>query len=226
MKDANNLLVFSALALLGWAAYRASAQAGWNDPWSQLATDDGAGDWKPGQEPTFLEELAENFGMLKISEMKNVNPSLLSHPNVQAFLRVIRSKESSQDANAYRMIVGGGQFDSFADHPRIRAVCWTTGSGKRLCSTAAGAYQITATTFDEAKQIMGVPDFSPQSQDLIALGRIAARGALDDVLVGRVDDAVRKLPLEWEAFKRWPDPVYYRSVFAQYGGQLTTSRLT
>lgn len=44
---------------------------------------------------------------------------------------------------------------------------------------------------------MGLKDFSPRSQDIAALGRIAYRGALPAVLAGDVDTAVRKLRAEW-----------------------------
>ena len=43
----------------------------------------------------------------------------LSNPNVQAFLRVIRAGETSQDDVAYRMMFGGGLFDDFSRHPNI-----------------------------------------------------------------------------------------------------------
>lgn len=165
-----------------------------------------------------IDEVAEIVGYLKPAAMRSVDKSLVNHRNVRAFLRVIREKESSQSDMAYRMIVGGGLFNGFADHPRIKGVCWKTATGKQLCSTAAGAYQITATTWDETRAAMGLPDFSPASQDLAALGRIAARGALQDVLTGNIAGAVSKLKKEWEAFERWPDVAPYKQVFLAYGG--------
>lgn len=221
----NRSIGIAVLFLIAAALYRKTRSV---DPWAQVY--DGSGQLPGNEQPSALENLvntvSEAFGMLKISSMKNVDRSLLNNPNVQAFLRVIRSRESSQSPDAYRMIVGGGFFNDFSDHPRIKGLCWTTKDGKRLCSTAAGAYQITATTYDEAKRLMNIPDFSPQSQDLIALGRIAARGALDDVLAGRLDAAIPKLKLEWEAFSRWPDTSFYKNVFAQYGGALSQTRVT
>ena len=70
----------------------------------------------------------------------------LSHANVGAFLRVIREGESSQEPVAYRMRWGGlgkpvAYFDDFSKHPRIFEP--TTGGRQ---SSAAGAYQIVATT--------------------------------------------------------------------------------
>lgn len=158
-------------------------------------------------------------GVVRVGAMRGVKRDILNNRNVQAFLRVIRERESGQTEAAYRVIVGGKTFSSFADHPRIKGVCWTAKDGRRLCSTAAGAYQITASTWDETRAAMSLTDFSPPNQDLAAVGRIAARGALADVLAGRVETAIRKLALEWEAFTRWPDPAPYKQVFLAYGGQ-------
>lgn len=135
--------------------------------------------------------LSDSFGFKRVGNMSKVDRDLVNHPNVRAFLRVIRQGESSQDdAVAYRMIVGriGPQFSSFADHPRV--------FGTRT-STAAGAYQITKTTWDWVRPKMGLKDFSPASQDMAALGLIAYRGALLDVLAGNLDEAIPKLVDEW-----------------------------
>ncbi|MDR0735429.1 MAG: lysozyme, partial [Zoogloeaceae bacterium] len=59
-------------------------------------------------------------------------------------------------------------------------------------------------TWDEVKKIMGLPDFSPASQDWAAVGRIAARGALEDVKAGRFAAAVRKTSLEWASLPGSP----------------------
>ena len=41
----------------------------------------------------------------------------LKNTNVQAFLRVIRAGESSQDDSAYTVINGGSHFTDFSKHP-------------------------------------------------------------------------------------------------------------
>ena len=71
-------------------------------------------------------------------------------------------------------------------------------------STAAGAYQFLARVWDETARIMGLGDFSPGNQDLAAVGRIAARGALPDVLAGRFESAVRKCAWEWASLPGSP----------------------
>lgn len=160
-------------------------------------------------------------GALKISDMAKVSPALLESQNVQAFLRVIRRGEGTGDEDGYRRIFGGQLFSSFADHPRIKV----TKNG--YTSTAAGAYQALISTWIETKQVMGLPDFSPASQDLFALGRIAFRGALDDVLAGRLESAIRKCAKEWASlpFSPYGQPTISMStaagVYAQAGGEVT-----
>jgi muramidase (phage lysozyme) len=111
----------------------------------------------------------------------------VSWRNVRAFLKLIRKGESGLGQDAYRMIVGGGYFNGFADHPRI----------KRDVSSAAGAYQITATTWDDLRKTYPLPDFSPASQDAAAVVLIKRRRALADVVDGKWESAIYKLRNEW-----------------------------
>ena len=150
-----------------------------------------------------LDYVEASMPILRLSAMRNVSPSLLQNSNVQAFLRVLRTGEGTADEKGYRRLVGGGEFSSYADHPRILK-SGTFRSGAKWSSTAAGAYQALASTWDETKRIMALPDFSPASQDMFALGRIAARGALDDVLEGRIESALRKCSMEWASLPGSP----------------------
>jgi muramidase (phage lysozyme) len=71
-------------------------------------------------------------------------------------------------------------------------VAITAGLGKnQYTSTAAGAFQFLSRTWDECAKALGLTDFSPASQDLAAVFLIDRRKALDDVLAGRFDEAVR-----------------------------------
>lgn len=171
--------------------------------------------------------LDKALDFINVANMARVDKALVNHPNVKAFLRVIRQGESSQADLGYRMIVGGQTFNSFADHPRIKGKCWTTAKGTRLCSTAAGAYQITQTSWDETRAKMGLPDFTPKNQDLAALGRIAYRGALPAVIAGDLATAIKKLRLEWTSLPGAAENNTAaggldksKQVFLAYGGQL------
>jgi muramidase (phage lysozyme) len=146
----------------------------------------------------------------------------LTHDNTLAFLSLIREGESSQDNSAYSVMFGGKHFESFADHPRIKN---TAGS---LTSTAAGAYQFISRTWDEMAQRYGLEDFSPRNQDCAAVGLIARRGALDDVLAGRIETAIQKCRLEWASL---PGSTYGQptqklekalAVYKAHGGRIAS----
>lgn len=174
-----------------------------------------ATDWGQG-----AAELIDSFtgGSLRISNMSKVTAADVAHTNVQAMLRVIRRGEGTADEAGYRRLFGGQLFTSYTDHPRVKV----TKSGYN--STAAGAYQFLSSTWDETARLMGLPDFSPRSQDRGAVGRIAARGALEDVKAGRFDAALQKIAREWASMPGSPygQPVISlntaRSTFAAAGG--------
>ncbi|MBI3157580.1 MAG: glycoside hydrolase family protein [Burkholderiales bacterium] len=142
--------------------------------------------------------------------------------NLRAFLRVIRAGESSQGDDAYRMMFGGGLVGGLADHPR-RAITRQLGA-QTLTSTAAGAYQFLARTWDECARALALPDFSERSQDIAAVYLIERRRALDDVLAGRLDAAVAKCAREWASLPGSPygQPVktmeQVREVYRSFGG--------
>lgn len=152
--------------------------------------------------------------------MRNVNRGLLNNPNIRAFLAVIRRGEGTSDAGGYNRLFGGGTFSSYAAHPNILV----SKSGYK--STAAGAYQFLKSTWDETAQIMGLRDFSPASQDIGALGRLAYRGAIEDIIAGRFTDALKKTGKEWASLPYSPygQPVIsFNTALAVYknnGGNL------
>ncbi len=148
--------------------------------------------------------------------------------NLFAFLKLIRVAESQDN---YHALVGGGNFDDLSEHPFNSG--W---KGIRLgvgLTTAAGAYQITSTTWDGGawkplrsgiKQELGLTDFSPASQDAAAIGLIQRRGAYELILAGQFDAAIEKLTGEWEAFEKMLDGTYpislaaARDIYASSGG--------
>jgi muramidase (phage lysozyme) len=148
----------------------------------------------------------------------------VKEPNVKAFLQMIRHAEGTAGPNGYRMMYTGKLFDSFADHPRI--VNCATSNGTRLCSSAAGAYQFLTRTWNVLQSRLGLPDFSPESQDIAAVELIREQKALDDVIAGRFDVAVNKVKNIWASMpgagygqpeKKLAD---LRTVYVNNGGKL------
>lgn len=126
----------------------------------------------------------------------------LENPNVRAFLRMLRHGEGTAGDNGYRVQFGGGLFASFVDHPR-EPITRNLG-GKPITSTAAGAYQFLARTWDGLVKQYGFADFGPKNQDLGAVALIAGRGALADVIAGRFEQAVIKCNREWASLPGSP----------------------
>lgn len=142
-----------------------------------------------------MPEETEDFDPLRLLDFGTPDMNDLANPYVQAFLMTIRAGEGTAGANGYRTMFGGGLIDSFADHPR-QVICRNTANG-RICSSAAGAYQFLRATWDRVAAKLGLPDFSPASQDAGALELIREKGALEDVKAGRFDVAVNKCRKVW-----------------------------
>lgn len=118
--------------------------------------------------------------------------------NRRAFLTMTAVSEGTLlfgKENGYDVLVGGGLFTSFTDHPRK-----LIDLGHGLKSTAAGRYQILARTFDDLKPKLKLKDFSPDSQDACAIQLIKERKALDDVDTGRIYSAIGKCCKIWASF--------------------------
>ena len=115
-------------------------------------------------------------------------------PNLQAFLDMIAVSEGTagKGDNGYNVIVGGALFESYDDHPR--KLVWLRPG---LASTAAGRYQLLKRYYDAYKKQLNLPNFSPLSQDLIAIQQIKERGALQDIEKGYISVAIDKVKNIW-----------------------------
>lgn len=115
------------------------------------------------------------------------------NPNVRAFLRAIRLGEGTSDPAGYFRIVGGGKFVKTDTHPRVRVYI----ARYRVYSTAAGAYQIIYPTFRGLVRKYGFKDFTPETQDLMAIALIVGVGAIAHVMAGNLGSAIQKCSREW-----------------------------
>ena len=94
--------------------------------------------------------------------------------------------------HGYDVIVGGELFSDFSDHPRKLVTL-----NPKLKSTAAGRYQLLSRWWDAYRKQLGLKDFSPASQDTVALQQIKERKALSDIDAGNITSAIQKCSNIW-----------------------------
>lgn len=119
--------------------------------------------------------------------------------NVLAFLDMLAWSEGTDNGRqptrdrGYDVLVGGGQFAGYADHPRQLIDL----PRLKIKSTAAGRYQLLSRYFDAYRRTLGLKDFSPLSQDLIAIQQIRERRALPMIQEGKIEDAIKRVSNIW-----------------------------
>jgi len=108
--------------------------------------------------------------------------------------RLIRAGEGTSGDNGYNTMFTGAQFSDTSKHPRQ-----INRSGD-LASDAAGAYQFLSTTWDGAKNALGLTDFSPASQEKAGKYLAQQRGlAVDTVFTDKQSflKELDKIAPEW-----------------------------
>jgi len=151
--------------------------------------------------------------------------------NRKAFLDAIAWAEGTSripdSDDGYRVVVGGTLFYDYSDHPRQHVYILRY----KVYSTAAGRYQLLARYFDHYKATLCLPDFSPASQDAIALRQIRERRALPDIDDGLFASAVNKVKNIWASLpgagygQREQALADLRRVYIDAGGELNLSEL-
>lgn len=119
---------------------------------------------------------------------------LLNNPNARQMLDIIAKAEGVK--HGYNTMFGNQRIDNLNAHPNIKKSFRQT-DGKMNVTTAAGRYQFISPTWQSSAKKYGLNDFSPRNQDIAALGLIAGRGALDQVIKGDFRGAIGKLGKEW-----------------------------
>ena len=155
-------------------------------------------------------------------------------PNLRAFLDMIALSEIGAKLlqisdNGYDVIVGSSPskpdlFSSYADHPRKLV----TLAGKlNIKSTAAGRYQILARIYDHYKKALKLPDFSPASQDAIAIHLMKERQALEPIEAGDFELAVNRCATAWASLPgaKYGQPINsmqsLKAAYLKAGGTLS-----
>lgn len=120
--------------------------------------------------------------------------------NISAFLDMIAASEGTTKITSddgYNVIVGSTPnhphlFSDYSDHPRVLVHL-----NAHLESTAAGRYQIIERFFDFYQQELNLPDFSPESQDEIAVRDIRECKATLAIEGGDLELAIRLCASRW-----------------------------
>jgi muramidase (phage lysozyme) len=130
-------------------------------------------------------------------------------PKLKAFLDLIGWSEGTSTNpitvnQGYDVIVTGIHgptvFTDYSDHPFAHggSVQWKLNPPEY--STAAGRYQVLAHYFEVYKTRLHLPDFSPASQDAVALQQMKERHAIEMIEAGNVDDAIAECSRIWASF--------------------------
>lgn len=120
-------------------------------------------------------------------------------PNIAAFLDLIAFSEGTNrfgNDDGYNVIVGGKLFTSYKDHPRVSVEL----PKLRIKSTAAGRYQLLSRYFTPYAKLLNLPDFSPESQDKIAMQQIKEQNAFMNIKNGEIKIAIEKCSNIWASF--------------------------
>ena len=131
----------------------------------------------------------------------------------KAFLDLIGWSEGTSTSpltvnQGYDVIVTGihgpSIFDNYSHHPFELggSVQWRL--DPPAYSTAAGRYQVLARYWRVYKVQLGLPDFSPNSQDAVALQQIRERGALLLLDADNVRSAIERCSNIWASFPGSP----------------------
>lgn len=157
--------------------------------------------------------------------------------NLRAFMESIATFESDPAPRGYVMLVGGGEFEDFRDHPGNLGwagiplpdhQCIAAGMSPGCRSYAAGRYQITRTTWNRLRhrKDLHLPDFSPESQDTACIALIDEQGAIGDVMAGNFNSAIEKCADVWASMpganykQREHSLDKWRTAYAEAGGMV------
>lgn len=131
--------------------------------------------------------------------MPRLTPEQCGGKNRAAFLDMIAYSEIgpallAESDDGYNVLVGSTPsapllFHSYIDHPDVL--------NRQFDSTAAGRYQLLHYWWTQYKRILNLPDFSPVSQDRVALRQIQERGAFPHLDGGDFATAVRLCSNIW-----------------------------
>lgn len=133
-------------------------------------------------------------------ETEDMFDDKLIRSRIQAFLDLIAYSEGTSrikgSDDGYNVIVGGGLFHDYSDHPRVLVDIPRYG----IKSTAAGRYQILERYWDHYAKQLKLNDFTPRNQDKYAMNMFREVKALEDIENGKTEQAIVKCASRWASF--------------------------
>lgn len=163
--------------------------------------------------------------------MAHISAADAGGANRCAFLDMIAFSEIGPQLLAasddgYNVLVGSTPahpvlFNSYATHPNV--------FNPTLDSTAAGRYQLLFRYYSYYESLLHLTDFSPISQDRIALQQIKERSALQSIDSGDLDHAIYLCSNIWaslpgNSYAQHINPLTaLQTAYASAGGAITTA---
>lgn len=120
--------------------------------------------------------------------------------NLVTFLDLIAWSEGADYNTIVTGLNGPETFSDFAEHPFEHRAPQLIRHVPLLTSTAAGRYQLLLRFWRVYKEQLHLPDFSPLSQDKVALQQIHERRATDLIDQGKIEDAIHACSNIWASF--------------------------
>lgn len=122
------------------------------------------------------------------------NREYLKNMNIRAFLKAIAEAEGGGYDFKYGAVKGKRndpwRFTDFSTHP---------GPGLGGVTTAAGMYQENIKTWREMSGRMGLADFTPETQDLVAVEILRTIRAIDAIAMGDIGNGLEKASHRWSS---------------------------
>ena len=124
-------------------------------------------------------------------------------PTLTAFLSLIGWAEGADYSTIVTGVDGPQTFSDFSDHPFAPQFNRPPVVVRRvplLESTAAGRYQLLYRYWPVYRKQLGLADYSPASQDAIAIEQMKERGAVALLGTGDVERAILHCSTIWASF--------------------------
>lgn len=168
---------------------------------------------EPGEDPSYPPPPSDDSqpGFVDVTNHQGVDMDIQVAALLSTIVRCEHSSGTVAAGMQYKTFYGGSLFHDLSDHPvrtgekkGVRLTdsqCSHAGYGPGCVSTAAGAYQIIAPTWDTVRKAGAwgprLPDFSPESQDEAGRRLLIMSGAMRELQAGNVSNAIVKAGGQW-----------------------------